>query len=105
MSCNAPIGPTLSQDLAWLWADEQPHLFSAMLKSAVAEAQLVRRVLYCRTNPHSLDALCREAGFLAYKAALANAHAAWILTVEAEQAAIFVPELNPRYQRGITRNH
>jgi hypothetical protein len=97
--------PTLSQDLAWDYADEHPEQFSRMLLVSAAQARLVRRLIYPNTNPHSLDALCREAAFLAYKALLGNAHAAWILTVEAEMAARFDPRLSPRWCAGITRGH
>jgi hypothetical protein len=67
-----------------------------------AEAKIAWRILY--RNAPNLDT--RYACFVAFRAALANAWAAWLLQCEAEQAAsMWLPELHPRYRPGITRGH
>jgi hypothetical protein len=92
-----------SQAEAYLWADENPEAFSLAVQVGGAEARIARKILY--RNEPNLDSLLREAAFVAYRAALGSAWAAWLLEREAMMAAMWLSELHPRYRPGITKGH
>jgi hypothetical protein len=97
------MGPTQSQDDAWRWAEDNPELFSIALFVGTAEARLVRAVPYAQAPDR--EALIRSAGYVVYCACLANAEAAWLLTLEREQAALFVPVLRLEWRPGNVRRY